>query len=377
MKCAWVWSLLLLMVATAASADGPETGVVSGRVTNAQGETLPGATVRIEGDRGAQDTTTDENGGFRFALLVPGSYTLTGSLDSFSEAATTVTVTAGGKVDYDLVLKLETAEEITVTSEAPMVDKFNVTAGATLTSDIGAEAAGTTRTYYGVINMLPGVTSDADSRDISEMRPSVNGGHSMDQAVYIDGVDTTFSRGGGSRVILPTTATTEVTMEAGGAGAEYGRAVGSSTNIIVKSGTNQFHGEALGLFADQGWYGEYEDHPELETLEVGPAPRDFFKRSDEEKEATSDSVELSFGGPIAKDRAWFFVAYTDCDDRQLRPDHQRRRGRLLDRVRVDHRQAQLPAERAPSALGDLHRHPDPAAVHTHPRPTSGRRRTPT
>ena len=75
--------------------------------------------------------------------------------------------------------------------------------------------AGTTRSYYGVINMLPGVTSDSDNRDIQEMRPSVNGGHFADQGVYIDGVDTTFARLGGSRVILPTTATTEVTMEAG------------------------------------------------------------------------------------------------------------------------------------------------------------------
>ena len=78
-------------------------------------------------------------------------------------------------------MNLETEETITVTSEAPMVDKFNVSAGATVTSEVGAQAAGTTRTYYGVINMLPGVTSDADNRDISEMRPSVNGGHFADQ----------------------------------------------------------------------------------------------------------------------------------------------------------------------------------------------------
>jgi len=210
-----------------------------------------------------------------------------------------------------LLMNLETAETITVTSEAPMVDKFNVTAGATVTSEIGAQAAGTTRTYYGVINMLPGVTSDADNRDISEMRPSVNGGHFADQSVYIDGVDTTFSRLGGSRVILPTTATTEVTMEAGGASAEYGRVVGSATNVIVKSGTNQFHGEVAGLYADQGWYSEYKDQPVLETVEHGPAPRDFLKRAPIEKEQTVESYELSVGGPIMRDKAWFFAAYTD------------------------------------------------------------------
>src|SRR6185503_14553278 len=108
--------------------------------------------------------------------------------------------------------------------------------------------------------------------------------------VYIDGVDTTFSRLGGSRVILPTTATTEVSMEAGGAGAEYGRAVGSSTNVIVKSGTNNFHGEVVGLYADQGWYGEYEDHPVLETLEHGSRPADFLRRADVEKDESTESL---------------------------------------------------------------------------------------
>src|SRR6185503_16605847 len=129
--------------------------------------------------------------------------------------------------------------------------------------------------------------------------------------VYIDGVDTTFSRLGGSRVILPTTATTEVSMEAGGAGSEYGRSVGSSTNVIVKSGTNNFHGEFAGLYADQGWYGEYDDHAILEQIEHGPRPSDFLKRSQKEKDLDENSLEASVGGPIVKDKAWFFAAYTD------------------------------------------------------------------
>ena len=126
-----------------------------------------------------------------------------------------------------------------------MVDKFNVTAGSTVSAEIGEQTAGTTRTYYGVINALPGVTADAQNDDIQQTRPSVNGTHFADQNVFIDGVDTTFAKFGGSRVYLPTTAVTEVSMEAGGASAEYGRAVGSSTNVIVKSGTNKFHADAL------------------------------------------------------------------------------------------------------------------------------------
>ncbi len=292
-------------------ADGPETGVATGRVTDNSGALIPGAIVTIAGDRGEQSVVTDENGVYRFALLRPGNYVITASLDGFRDASANASITAGYKGQYDFRLRLETSEEITVTSEAPMVDKYNVTAGQSVTSEVGAEAAGTTRTYYGVINMLPGVTSDADNRDIQEMRPSVNGSHFADQGVYIDGVDTTFARLGGSRVILPTTATSEVTMEAGGASAEYGRVTGSSTNVIIKSGTNSFHGDLVGIYSDADWFGEYKDQPVLETLEFGAAPRDFFKRTQIEKDQTAEGVEASLGGPIFRDKAWFFAAFSD------------------------------------------------------------------
>ena len=134
-------------------------------------------------------------------------------------------VSAGGKVQLDLRLSLSTAEQITVTSEAPMVDKFNVTAGATVSAEVGEQTAGTTRTYYGVINTMPGVTADAQNDDIQQTRPSVNGTHFADNAVFVDGVDTTFAKFGGSRVYLPTTAVTEVSMEAGGSPALAGIAV--------------------------------------------------------------------------------------------------------------------------------------------------------
>ena len=80
-------------------------------------------------------------------------------------------------------------------------------------------------------------------------------------------------------------------MEAGGAGAEYGRVTGSSTNVIVKSGTNRFKGEVLGVYGDASWYGEYKDQPILETLEFGAAPRDFFKRTQREKDQTADETQ--------------------------------------------------------------------------------------
>ena len=91
------------------------------------------------------------------------------------EAKQDVLVTAGERADATLVLKLATAETITVTSEAPMVDKFNVGVGATMESKVGVEVTGENRTFYGVINFMPGVTNEDENADLSSTRPNING----------------------------------------------------------------------------------------------------------------------------------------------------------------------------------------------------------
>ncbi len=245
MKPTLVRVALVLSLAPAAWADAPETGIVAGRVKGPAGTPIPGVVVTLAGDRGDRTAVTDLEGAFRFALLVPGDYVVGASLDGFSDTQARVRVIAGGRHDRDLKLVALVEERITVVADAPLVDEFSVTAGATVSAELGVQAAPTTRTYYGLINALPGVTADAENDDLQQTRPSVNGSHFADQAAFVDGVDTTFAKVGGSRVFLPTTALTEVSMEAGGSSAEYGRSVGSVTNIIVKSGTNRFRSEVL------------------------------------------------------------------------------------------------------------------------------------
>jgi hypothetical protein len=304
-------------------ADGPETGVLTGTVTDASGQTLPGVMVTLKGDRGTSEQVTDENGGYRFALVPPGNYTVTASLEGFRPTERTASVTAGGKVDLALKLSLETAEEITVTSEAPMIDKFNVTAGGTVAAETVLEAAPVNRGIYGPINFLPGVTNDNESLDLSSSRPTVNGASWIESAVFVDGVDTTFARYGSTRTLLPTTATTEITMEAGGQNADYGRVVGSHINVITKSGTNNWHGEGNVVYEDLTIDRNYGPQPILE--QKPPSQRrdaNSLAWTDEEREnAEEANYETAFGGPFVRDKAWFFVAaaswttfYTDETD---------------------------------------------------------------
>ena len=319
-----VWiAVAVCLLPVSVLADGPETGILTGTVTDAAGQPLPGVMVALKGDRGTTEQVTDENGTYRFALVPSGSYTVTAALEGFQAAEGNVAISAGKKVEMTLKLALETAEQITVTSELPMVDKYNVTAGGSVASETVLEAAPVNRGIYGPINFLPGVTNDSESLDLSSSRPTVNGASWIESAVFVDGVDTTFARYGSTRTLLPTTATTEINLEAGGQTADYGRTVGSHINVITKSGTNNWHGEANVLYEDLEIDRNYDPQPILaQKPGASAAPADVLVFSDEER-ANSDEAtyETALGGPIVRDKAWFFVAvgkwttfYTDKTD---------------------------------------------------------------
>ncbi len=334
--------LVALAVPVGVVADAPETATIGGQVVDPGGSPLPGVTVTLSGERGDKFAITEEDGAYRFVGVAPGNYTLIAVLEGLGEGTVEIRAAAGERKALDITLQAAVEGQVTVTSETPMVDKFNVTAGSTVSGEIGEQIGGTTRTYYGIINALPGVTADAENDDIQQTRPSVNGAHFADQGVFIDGVDTTFAKFGGSRVRVPTTALTEVSMEAGGSSAEYGRYVGSNTNVIVKSGTNRWHGDALWNHQKVDWGADYKDQPSLAERQNKPYPEDWFQRcqgderdqgrglipggTDGSRELApcrpggsewageSDGFEVSFGGPIRRDKFWFYTGYSEFDD---------------------------------------------------------------
>ncbi len=324
---------MLLVFSGVALADGPETGTISGTVTEASGTALPGVVVTLSGDRGNQTAVTGADGSYRFALVTPGDYTLQAEMDSFQPARGTAAVSAGGRYEINLTMQLGTSEEITVTSEAPMVDKFNVTAGATMEAETAGEISATVRSFYGALQVLPGVTNDSESADLSQSRPTVNGALWQESNVYVDGVDTTYSmRGGGTRVFLPTSALSEVSMEAGGGSAEYGRNVGSHTNLIVKSGTNKFHGDLAGVYSKNSWNDNYDPQPILSEderlvrtfIDQGQTREQAIQTATNwpvylpgERDDDNVNIEASIGGPLKRDKAWWFLARGETSTNQI------------------------------------------------------------
>ncbi len=201
---------LLLLFAAPVAADSPETGVVLGRAVDANGDPMPGVTVTLTGDRGDKVAITGAEGGYRFALLTPGRYVVRGSLDSYRTAEAAVNVTPGARSEINLVMGLEAAGEITVTAEAPVINRFESTSAGTVTSDVATNVMSVNTNYYSSLALLPGVTSDGD---LADEYPGSNGSRWMEGAVFVDGVDTTYTRRGGSRMYLPHIAVSSTTLQ--------------------------------------------------------------------------------------------------------------------------------------------------------------------
>ena len=288
-------ALIALICATALLADGPQTGTIDGRVLDAQGAALPGVTVTIAGPQNTRTVITDADGVYRFALLLAGRYTVNAELEGLGTAELGTDLDPGQRRGIDLTLVSTTEEEITVTGEAPLISRYETAASATIPEEITDNVAFGTRTYNAAVRQLPSVVNRSDS----DTRPSVNGGISTEIGVYVEGVDTSMHRRGGEmRLLIPSTALTETKLESTGFGAEYGRATSGIINSTVKTGTNEFHGEALYIGQNPKWRA-----PDVLELE----------RPDDQ----INSYETSIGGPLVRNRAWFFVSYGRLSDNRI------------------------------------------------------------
>jgi hypothetical protein len=290
-----IWIAVVLLSsggAAALRADGPQTGTLEGRVIDVQGAALPGVTINLSGPQGQSSTVSGDDGSFRFGLLVGGDYSVGATLEGMGSTEVKVVLGSGTRERVELKLGGGTAETITVTSEAPLVNKFETSASATIESEVSSNLSFIARNVQSSVEVLPGVVHTAQSRLQAGIQASVNGGQWQENAGFVDGVDTSFARrGGASRIFLPVTSLTETRMDNAGFSAEYGRVVSGVTQSTIKSGTNQFHGDFLYIPQSEKWRAEYEE------LDI---PRD---------DDIKDSFETSLGGPIVRDKAWFFASY--------------------------------------------------------------------
>jgi Carboxypeptidase regulatory-like domain/TonB-dependent Receptor Plug Domain len=304
------------------------TGSIYGKVTDEQSAVLPGATVTLTGANiGARTTTTGSAGEFRFGNLDPGTYTLSMALNGFATTQRTVIVSAGVNVDLSFTAKVAgVAETVTVDAETPVIDTKKVGTGTTISRE-ELTMIPNSRDPWAFMRAVPGVQIDRVNQAGSESGQQsgfIGKGSSQTDAMWVlDGIVITDPAAvGASPTYFDFDAFDEVAITTGGADVRVATG-GVGINLVTKRGTNAFHGGVSGFYASDkleasNLPSELEGDPRLQGSD----------KADHADQLAEYGFEL--GGPIIKDRLWFWGSYGKQDLRIQRLNQTRDKTVLKD-----------------------------------------------
>ncbi len=319
---------LLVGVPLLSGLSGPalaqQTGSVAGVVRDAQGGVLPGVTVTLASDAligGPRTTLTGETGNYQFALMPPGTYVLTFELPGFTPLRREdirIQVAQNTRVDVEMSVGA-LQESITVSGAAPVVD---VTATVTQTN-VNREVIDsipTSRTPWTVAGLVPGVVvarlDVGGTEGAQQYSISAFGSSDSQKSFSVDGLKTNWAGGDGGIAVqyLGSELFEEYNMQtsSGPAQSDVG---GVFLNMVTKSGGNRFRSEHNTFFMNGALQSNNMDDTLRERLQLAPGADDRIGNPIEvQYEWTS-----TFGGPIKRDKVWFFTAirWWRLDQRQL------------------------------------------------------------
>ncbi|HXU45958.1 MAG TPA: TonB-dependent receptor [Thermoanaerobaculia bacterium] len=291
----------LLLVSGLATAGFAQTDVttsrISGKASDAEGAGLPGVSVTATNtETGLQvPTVTDSEGGYRILNLPTGTYDVSATLEGFNPASRTgVRLLLGEAPTINFTLQLSTvAESITVTSEAPVVEVTNTAKGTTIQTEQIKEIPINGRDFKSLVLLTPETRTDSERGNLS-----ISGQRGINTNVTVDGVDyndaffggTVGGAEGRAPLSLSQESIKEFTVITNGASVEFGRSGGGFVNVITKSGTNRLHGSAFYYNQPQSLISNFAD---------GREPADQDKKQ----------YGASIGGPIVRDKFFFFASY--------------------------------------------------------------------
>lgn len=292
---------LWLSLAGVAAAQVANTGTIQVVVEDTDGGRLPGVTVTAE----AADTVTrrtavtDAQGVATLEALAPSAnYIVNVALSGFSDQSRSqVLVRSGQTASVSFTLSVAgVTEAVQVTASAPIVDVRSATSAQDLTLQL-TESLPTGRSYQSYLQLVPGVLPDDQNTSGNPAARSgmnysdINGaiGVSTDNVYYFDSINVTDPVTGTFGANLNTEIIQEQKVITGGIPAEYIGATGLISNVITKSGSNAFHGSANYFFQNSQLVAENEN---------GAA-----------QEFSTDDNGYTIGGPIARNKAWFFGSY--------------------------------------------------------------------
>ena len=304
------YSLAALCLASALplAAQNAALGNIAGEVRDSTGALLPGITVVVNnsGTGASRTLTTDSNGHYAASFLQPGTYEVILGGGNFGKIdRKNVPVTVGDTANIDAMLPAASVTtEVSVSTEAPLIDAEKVEASQTLNNTYVANLPVNGRRYDNFVLLTPNVAPDGNTglisyRGISGLyNTNLVDGANNQQAFFSEAR----GRSIGAPYIYPLDSIQEFQSSVTGYSAELGGAAGGIINAITKSGTNKFHGDAFEYYRTPGfnaldaqnkYSGRLTNNPFLLTQPV----------------KVQHQFGVSVGGPIFKDKLFFHFTY--------------------------------------------------------------------
>ena len=299
--CVCVLSLVVLGALYA-----EQTGEIRGKVTDEQSEVLPGVAITAKSPKlqGTRTALSDQTGAFRLPLLPVGKYSLTFELPGFEKLTLTdADVHLGFTSSFSIVLKIAAlSEEVTVTAVNPLIDKTRGDNSYRLKGDDLTQIPSQSRNIQEIVSFTPGVTgvrantitggANFPGYGTETGLPSFRGEGESGNNWLVDGLSQKGVARNDPGVVINYDAWDEIEIISDGFSPQLGQALGGFINIVTKSGGNEFHGEVGMLGQDRRMRAARQ-----EQLSAASLP-----------EASRYQLFGNLGGPILKDKLWFFAS---------------------------------------------------------------------
>src|SRR5687768_16804626 len=302
-------ALVCLAPARAAWAQAGEQGSLTGTITDPQGGALPGVTASaVNLDTNVTtNAVTNESGVYLLTALVNGRYRVTFALAGFTSSAREVELRAGDRLRLDVALSVGgVTEEVRVLAETPLLETTSATRSQVVAQELVENLPSSGRNPFTLSHIVPGVVGETGNRQSIQLRPfdnggmdaiSINGGVARSNNFTLDGAPNTSREGGtsGSLAFVPSPdAVQEVRVATSTYDAQFGRTGGGTVAVSIRSGTNQFRGSAYYIHRDATLNANL-----YENIQRGIPKQDIFHYN----------PGGTLGGPVKKDRTFFFYSY--------------------------------------------------------------------
>jgi outer membrane receptor protein involved in Fe transport len=266
------------------------TGTVSGHVTSAEGEAMPGVTVTATSPslQGSRSVTTNNNGDYTIPSLPPGEYQVSFQLEGFQEAQRSLKVSAAQQTTLDTGLQLSgVSEQIVVTGTYETISttpQASTTFERKFVANLPVE-----RDMRNTVLLTPGVSDVGPGGNARLRAITISGAQTYENLFLVNGVVVNENLRGQELPLFIEDAIEETTTSTAGISAEYGRFAGGVVNVLTKSGGNELSGSVRTVLTNDKW---------SEKTPITTSQADTINKR----------YEATLGGFVLRDKLWYFLS---------------------------------------------------------------------